>query len=47
MDVNMPIMDGIDSAIKIKEYAKSKNFKEFTIIACTAFTDLKTKERCI
>ena len=46
MDVNMPLMDGIESAKKIKEYSKKHNIEKFCIIACTAFSDIKTKEKC-
>lgn len=40
MDINMPIMDGVEASKQIK--------KRFTpvIIACTAYTDNETKDRC-
>ena len=45
MDVNMPIMDGIQATKIIKSISKLNNINVI-IIACTAFTDTKTKQDC-
>ena len=37
MDCNMPIMDGFESTVRIKEYLKQQN-KAITIAALTAYT---------
>ena len=42
MDINMPVMDGFEATKLIKEISlKSK--LQVVIIACTAYTDTKTK----
>lgn len=40
MDINMPLLDGIEASKIIK-----KRFSP-VIIACTAYTDNETKEKC-
>lgn len=47
MDIQMPIMDGIKSTLKIREIEHSKNSKRTKIIAVTAFAMEKDKEQCI
>ena len=39
MDFNMPIMDGIESTQKIREYVNSKNLKQPIIIGCTGHVE--------
>jgi CheY-like chemotaxis protein len=41
MDINMPILDGIEATIQIKH-----NHEDIVIIACTAFTDTETRNTC-
>ena len=43
MDINMPIMDGIEATQKIKAISAINNINVI-IVACTAFTDSKTKK---
>ena len=45
MDVNMPIMDGIEATKKIKAIS-GLNKLNVIIIACTAYSDSKTKKDC-
>ncbi len=42
MDINMPIMDGLDATRLILKLAKDHSII-VVIIACTAFSDSKTK----
>jgi signal transduction histidine kinase/ActR/RegA family two-component response regulator len=47
MDIQMPIMDGIKSTLKIREIENYKNSPRTTIIAVTAFAMEKDKEQCL
>ncbi len=46
MDLTMPVMDGITSALKIREYEKSSELKPVPIIALTAHAYPEDRERC-
>ena len=39
MDINMPILNGIDATKQIRKYEKEKKLEKSTIIGCTAYTD--------
>ena len=45
MDVNMPVMDGITAAEKIRELSFPKN--QVPILALTANAMMEDKERCL
>ena len=45
MDIDMPIMDGHETAKGIAEYFREKNFTQ-VIIPCTAFNDEVTIQKC-
>ena len=45
MDIDMPIMDGHETAIGIAEYFREKNFTQ-VVIPCTAFNDEVTIQKC-
>ncbi|NWJ50720.1 MAG: response regulator [Bacteroidetes bacterium] len=47
MDIQMPIMDGIKSTLKIREIEKNRNSPRTKIMAVTAFAMEKDKEQCI
>ena len=44
MDINMPIMGGIESTLKILDFEKSNNIKHIPIIALTASTAEEEKK---
>lgn len=44
MDVNMPIMDGIEA---IKTIRNELNLKDLIIISCTAFTEVDDICKCM
>lgn len=46
MDVQMPIMNGIDSTRNIRKYEKQNNAKPTPIIAVTTFTLANDKKNC-
>jgi signal transduction histidine kinase/ActR/RegA family two-component response regulator len=46
MDLTMPVMDGITSALKIREYEKSKGLDPVPIIALTAHAYPEDKAKC-
>ena len=39
MDIDMPILNGLDTVIKIREIEKSRNLPHINIIGQTGFTD--------
>ena len=47
MDIQMPIMDGIKSTLRIREIESSRNSPRTKIMAVTAFAMEKDKEQCI
>ncbi|KAL4506633.1 hypothetical protein ABPG72_000204 [Tetrahymena utriculariae] len=47
MDINMPLLDGIDAAIEIRALeSKFQNQRRVNICAYTCWTDLQTKIKC-
>ena len=46
MDLTMPVMDGITSALKIREYEKKIGLEPVPIIALTAHAYPEDKEKC-
>ncbi len=47
MDIMMPVMDGLEATVKIREYEKSAAREETPIIAITANTMDNDREKCI
>ena len=48
MDIMMPVMDGLEATLKIREYENSNNHPEQTpIIAITANTMDNDREKCL
>jgi len=48
MDIMMPIMDGLEATVKIREYEKMNNIADQTpIIAITANTMDNDREKCL
>jgi osomolarity two-component system sensor histidine kinase NIK1 len=48
MDIMMPVMDGLEATVKIREIEKSENFESrVPIIALTANTMDNDREKCI
>jgi len=47
MDVNMPIMDGIQATKILQEKFDAKEMEPIPIIACTAYGDASTKNLCL
>ncbi|WP_423129844.1 response regulator [Gaoshiqia sp. Z1-71] len=48
MDIMMPVMDGLEATLKIREYENSNNHQEQTpIIAITANTMDNDREKCL
>ncbi len=48
MDIMMPVMDGLEATVKIREYEESNNITEKTpIIAVTANTMDNDREKCL
>jgi len=46
MDLSMPIMDGFQATIALKELMKDGVVAEIPIVACTAFVDQDKTEKC-
>lgn len=46
MDIQMPIMDGIEATIAIREYEKEKGIKKIRIVAITANAMNEDKDKC-
>ncbi len=47
MDIQMPLMDGLECTRKIREYEKSNNLPQVAIIAVTAHAMIGDKEKCL
>jgi CheY-like chemotaxis protein/HPt (histidine-containing phosphotransfer) domain-containing protein len=47
MDIQMPVMDGLECTRKIREYEKEKNLSKVTVIAVTAHAMKGDKEKCL
>ncbi len=47
MDIMMPIMDGLEATVKIREFEESGNKNKTPIIAITANTMDNDREKCI
>lgn len=47
MDCNMPIMDGFEASRILKTMVKSGELEPIAIVACTAFTSEKEKQRAV
>ncbi|PIG82005.1 hypothetical protein AARAC_010522 [Aspergillus arachidicola] len=47
MDVKMPVMDGLESTVQIREYERAHGLRRTPIIALTAHAMLGDRERCI
>ena len=47
MDIQMPIMDGIEATKSIRAYEKENNLKAITIMAVTAFALERDREQCL
>ena len=47
MDCNMPVMNGFESARKIKELVSNKIIEDIPILALTANTTIKDFDQCI
>ena len=45
MDVNMPIMDGIETTKLIRKKIQSGELNQMSIVSCSAYVDLKTKQK--
>ena len=46
MDISMPVMDGFEATLKLKEMMKNKEISEVPIIACTAFVEDEKIMKC-
>lgn len=46
MDLNMPVLNGVDTTIKLKEMAEKGELPFIPIIACTAFESVIEKSTC-
>ena len=46
MDLSMPIMDGFQATLALKELMKDGVVAEIPIVACTAFVDQDKTEKC-
>jgi len=46
MDLSMPIMDGFQATIALKQLMKDEEVPEIPIVACTAFVDQDKTEKC-
>ena len=40
MDCSMPVMNGYEASIAIRNYVKNKNIMQPMIVACTGHTEL-------
>jgi signal transduction histidine kinase/CheY-like chemotaxis protein len=47
MDLQMPVMDGIQATIKIRHFLKTNHFTQVPIVAVTAFATTKEKQKCL
>src|SRR6056297_2038766 len=47
MDIQMPLMDGLECTKKIRDYEKMDNLSPVTIIAVTAHAMIGDKEKCL
>ena len=47
MDISMPVMDGFEATIKLRQLMSNNEVPYVPIVACTAFVDTDKMERCI
>jgi len=47
MDLQMPVMNGYESVAKIREWERDHNKNKSQIVALTAFTSEKDREKCL
>ena len=46
MDCNMPVMDGFEATVILKEMMKNGSIKDIPIVGCTAYCDKENINRC-
>lgn len=46
MDINMPILDGIETTIKLYKLLSDQMIDHLLISACTAYLDQKIEDKC-
>ena len=46
MDVSMPVMDGFQTTVKLREMMKNQEISEIPIIGCTAFVEEEKTAKC-
>jgi signal transduction histidine kinase/ActR/RegA family two-component response regulator len=47
MDVQMPVMDGVEATVEIRDREKKENLKHMKIIAVTAYALDRDREKCL
>lgn len=47
MDIQMPVMDGVQATLNIRKYEKDKALKPVKIVAVTAYAMDRDRERCL
>lgn len=47
MDINMPVMDGIQATQQIRDGLNHNDIEKPLIIACTAYSEAYDKDKCI
>ena len=46
MDLSMPVMDGFQATLALKEMMRNEEIQNIPIVACTAFVDNERTEKC-